>query len=84
MYSFGYRVGGLHSHEEKYYGVLNKFHEKRCGQNNPDSCYAIAVTYYKGDRGYQKDRGKAIKYAKKACELGNKKHCKVYEEFLTQ
>jgi TPR repeat protein len=63
--------------------VLNKFHEKRCGQNIADSCYAIAITYHNGDRGYQKDGQKAAKYAKKACDIGGKEYCKVYEDMLT-
>lgn len=66
----------MFSKEKKYHSAF-KYYSEGCSFNNGDDCSDLALLFEKG-KGVKLNYGQAKKFHKKACDLGNKKSCKIY------
>ncbi len=56
-------------------------HQKKCDDGSKRSCLGLALYYFEGEK-TEKDYSKSGIYAKKACELGSEKGCKIDTLFV--
>ena len=73
-----YNLGVSYRNNKKFSEAIKIF-TKVCNDNDAKGCIELANMYYYG-LGSQKNLLEAKKFYKKACELGNKRGCKYYNE----